>query len=633
MEIYPAVELISNLGSRRRLLHRAAMGYFESSLLKSGARGSNMDAPAKLPQPFAEHLVDISKSGVWAQLATLVRAMRASPQRRTLLSLPIGSVLVIGAIAAGQVRLNAWQGAFYDSLQQHDLHVFMRQLVLFTGIVAVLLSLVVAQTWLAEVFKVRLRAWLARDLLDEWLRPKRAYLFAFAGDIGNNPDQRIHEDARHLSELSADLGNGLVQASLLLFSFIGVLWVLSAQVRFNFHGKEFAIPGYMVWCALAYASAGSWLTWRVGRPLIGLNTDHYAREAELRFALVRVAEHAESIALYQGESDERASLDTILSAVLSVTRRLAGGLARLTWITSGYGWLAIVAPFLMAAPGYFAGRLTLGSLMVVVGAFNQVQNSLRWFVDNFSRIADWRATLLRVVALREALRSIEGLNATEGRIALSENPDGKLTLDMVEAYLPGSLVECAVLNEQKVEISLGEHVLIAGEVAAGKTTFFLALAGLWPWGSGSIGMPPRDGMMFLPQRPYLPLGSLRSAISYPATSGSFADDTIRAALARVKLSRLTDTLDREARWDKDLSLDEQQSLAFARVLLHKPKWVFVDDALSALDPVDRKALMEVFQHELAGSTVVSTGRGPWEDDFYNRTLHLQRCPRMGSIPY
>ena len=592
-----------------------------------------MDAPAKLPQPFAEHLVDISKSGVWAQLATLVRAIRASPQRRTLLSLPVGSVLVIGAIAAGQVRLNAWQGAFYDSLQQHDLHVFMRQLVLFTGIVAVLLSLVVAQTWLAEVFKVRLRGWLARDLLDEWLRPKRAYLFAFAGDIGNNPDQRIHEDARHLSELSADLGNGLVQASLLLFSFIGVLWVLSAQVRFNFHGKEFAIPGYMVWCALAYASAGSWLTWRVGRPLIGLNTDHYAREAELRFALVRVAEHAESIALYQGESDERASLDTILSAVLSVTRKLAGGLARLTWITSGYGWLAIVAPFLMAAPGYFAGRLTLGSLMVVVGAFNQVQNSLRWFVDNFSRIADWRATLLRVVALREALRSIEGLNATEGRIALSENPDGMLTLDTVEAYLPGSLVECAVLNEQKVEISLGEHVLIAGEVAAGKTTFFLALAGLWPWGSGSIGMPPRDGMMFLPQRPYLPLGSLRSAISYPATSGSFADDAIRAALARVKLSRLTATLDREARWDKDLSLDEQQSLAFARVLLHKPKWVFVDDALSALDPVDRKALMEVFQHELTGSTVVSTGRGPWEDDFYNRTLHLQRCPRMGRVPY
>jgi vitamin B12/bleomycin/antimicrobial peptide transport system ATP-binding/permease protein len=590
-----------------------------------------MSASAELPQPSAEHLVDVSKSGVWAQLATLIRAIRTSPQRLTLVSLPIGSILVIGAIAAGQVRLNNWQGAFYDSLQQHNLHVFLRQLILFTGIVAVLLSLVVAQTWLTEVFKVRLRGWLTRDLLDEWLRPKRAYLFVFAGEIGANPDQRIHEDARHLTELSADLGNGLVQASLLLVSFIGVLWVLSAQVVFNVQGREFSIPGYMVWCALAYASAGSWLTWRVGRPLIGLNTDHYAREAELRFALVRVAEHAESVALYQGEADERATLDVILASVLSVSRRLAGGLARLTWVTSGYGWLAIIAPFLMAAPGYFSGRLSLGSLMVVVGAFNQVQNSLRWFVDNFSRIADWRATLLRVVALREALRSIESLNATEGRIAVSDDPQGRLVLEGVETYLPGSLAECAMLAETKVEIGPGEHVLVVGDVAAGKTTFFLSLAGLWPWGSGTIRLPPRNEIMFLPQQPYLPLGSLRSAISYPAETGSFGDDPMRTALGRVGLSRLAGSLDRRARWDKDLTLDEQQALAFARVLLHAPKWVFIDDALSASEPAVRKTVMEVFQRELAGSTVLSTGRGNSEDGIYARTLHLIRCPRTEAI--
>jgi putative ATP-binding cassette transporter len=330
-----------------------------------------MSEIADKPQSVTERLLDISTAGVWPQFASLLRGIKRAPERWVLLSFPILATLVIGAIAAGQVRLNAWQGALYDALQRYDLGDFLHLIVVFLMIVAGLLCLVVAQTWLTEVSKVKLRAWLTRDLLDEWLRPKHAYLLAFAGDDGVNPDQRIQEDARHLSELSADLGGGLAQATLLLLGFIGVLWVLSAQVVFNLEGREFTIPGYMVWCALAYASAGSWLTWRVGRPLIDLNARHYAREAEFRVALVRVVEHAESISLYRGEADERASLDTILASVLTVTRNLAGGVARLTWITSGHGWLAIIFPFLMAAPGYFGGKLTLGSLVIVVGAFNR----------------------------------------------------------------------------------------------------------------------------------------------------------------------------------------------------------------------------------------------------------------------
>jgi putative ATP-binding cassette transporter len=553
--------------------------------------------------------------------------MNGSQQRRVLLSLPVASILVIGCIAVGQIRLNDWQGAFYDALQQYDFASFVRQLVVFVITVSGLLALVVAQTWLSEVFKVRLRGWLTRDLLNEWLRPKRAYLLAFAGEIGNNPDQRIHEDARHLCELSADLGNGLIQASLLLLSFIGVLWVLSNRVVFVFGEKAFSIPGYMVWCALVYAGAGSWLTWRVGRPLIELNAGRYAREADLRQSLVRVADHSESVALYQGENDERASLDVTLSAVLSVSRKLAGGLARLTWITSGYGWLLIVTPFLMASPGYFGGRLSLGSMMIVVGAFNQVQSSLRWFVDNFSKIADWRATLLRVVAMHEALRSIEKLNAGEGRISLFDNAEGKLTLERLEVYLPGALAECAILDEPNVEIEAAEHVHIVGEAAAGKTIFFLALAGLWPWGSGAIGMPPRAEMMFLPLRPYLPSGPLRAALSYPAPAARFADSAMCSALSRVGLERLAASLDEGMRWSRDLSLDEQQSLGLARLLLHKPRWVLIDDGLSALEPKARKSMMGIFDRELAGSTVISTGRPASENGFYGRTLHLRRCPR------
>ncbi|MFI5014331.1 MAG: ABC transporter ATP-binding protein/permease [Hyphomicrobiales bacterium] len=566
--------------------------------------------------------------GMLAQVTLLVQSLRNSGHWAKLGMLAGGIILVIGANALGQVRLNSWQGAFYDALQQHDIGAFEQQLVVFLIIVSGLLFLVVAQTWLNEILKVRLRERLTRNLLDAWLKPKRVYLFAFTGDISLNPDQRLQEDIRHLTELTADLGVGLVQASLLLGTFVGVLWVLSAQVVFDFGGQTYSIPGYMVWCALAYATAGSWLTWRVGRPLIDLNEKRYAQEAEFRFSLVRVSEHGEAIALYRGEKGERASLDTVLDPLLLTMRRLAGGLARLTWVTSGYGWLTIVAPILAAAPGYFSGNLTLGALMMVVGAFNQVQSALRWFVDNFSRIADWRATLLRVVAIQHALDVLETKDAAEGRIEIRDHPENKLTLEKLQVYLPDSLYECAAFRLDTIDIAPGEHVLIVGQPSAGKTIFFLALAGLWQRGAGTILLPARTDLMFMPQRPYLPLGSLHAAVSYPAPVDRFGDEAVRAALTRVGLAHLTTMLDRENRWDKDLALDEQQALAFARLLLHAPKWVFIDDAASALDQDQRKLVMQIFGSDLAGSTVLSTARSKEDDGFYTRTLEIQRCLRF-----
>lgn len=566
---------------------------------------------------------------VIAQAGSLIGALGGSPERRGLIWLTAGVIAVLCAIAIGQVRLNVWQGDFYDALEQRDFNSFLNQVGVFLIIVAVLLTLIVSQTWLAEMIKVRLREWLTHDLLDEWLAPKRAYRLHFAGEVGINPDQRMQEDARHLTELSAGLGIGFLQASLLLVSFIGVLWVLSEQVVFVVGGRSFSIPGYMVWCALAFASVGSWLSWRVGRPLIQLNYDRYSAEADLRFALVRDSESAEGIALHRGEADERRLLEGALGRLIVIMRQLANRLARLTWITSGYGWLAIVAPILIAAPGYFGGNLSFGGLMMVVGAFNQVQSSLRWFVDNFAGIADWRATLSRIVNFRDAVLAVEAMHHDVPRIETTENATGNLTLDDVTLYLPNGQ---AALDAAHVAVAPGEHILIVGGSGSGKTALVLALAGVWPWGTGAIHMPPRSDVLFLRERPYLPLGTLRAAIAYPAPVQKIDDAAMVAALRTVGLDYLQASLDREERWDRMLSLDEQQRLAFARLILYAPKWVFLDDALSALGGEQREKLMSVFKGALARTAVISTSRAPERDRFYDRSYNLHRLPGAAHLP-
>ncbi|HET9373612.1 MAG TPA: SbmA/BacA-like family transporter [Chthoniobacterales bacterium] len=351
-----------------------------------------------------------------------------SPQHTKMLLLGVAIVFVIAATAFGQIRLNAWNQPFYDALQRKDLHEFVVQLVVFCVIAGALLILNVAQAWLNQATKVKLREGLVKDLFDQWLKPRRAFRLADAGKIGANPDQRIHEDARHLTELSTDLGIGLLQSSLLLGSFIGVLWMLSGNVVFHVSEHSFAIPGYMVWCALVYAGTASWISWRVGHPLAELYAARYAQEAELRFALVRLNEHIDSVSLHGGEEGEKEHLIAELKDVLRIMWQIVGATTRLTWITAGYGWSTIIAPILIAAPGYFGGDLSFGALMMAVGAFIQVQQSLRWFIDNFSTIADWRATLQRVASFRETVINMDRIGATETHIEFIKAPGNKVTL-------------------------------------------------------------------------------------------------------------------------------------------------------------------------------------------------------------
>lgn len=566
---------------------------------------------------------EVADSGLVPQVATMLRALWISPVRDPLFGLAGAIFVVIAATAYGQIRLNRWNQPFYDALSHRAMAEFLVQLGIFGLIAGMLLVLNVAQTWLVQMTKLKLREGLVHDLVQNWMSPGRAFRLANAGPIGVNPDQRMHEDARHLTELSADLGVGLLQASMLLVTFVSVLWTLSADFTFHVSGRALRIPGYMVWAAVLYSGSASLLSYWVGRSLISRNADRYAREAELRFSMVRVNEHIDSIAIAAGESDEARRIEIDLAAVLAATRRLVTGLTNLAWITSGYGWFTLVAPILVAAPLYFSGSITFGGLMMASGAFMQVQSSLRWFVDNFSTIADWRATLLRVASFRRAVITADVMHDVESRIDLHEGGSGRIALEDLKIASPTG---CTMLTETRVEIRAGERVLIIGESGMGKTLLFRALAGLWPWGSGRIALPRGETPMFMPLTPYLPPGSLREVLSYPRTVDSFDTPAYESALVHLGLERLVPSLDATQRWDRELGADEQQLLGFSRAVLHASPWIIIDEVLDSFDERTLARVLAAFQGDLAQAGIVHIGRVAAFDHQFTRTLHLVTDP-------
>jgi putative ATP-binding cassette transporter len=564
-----------------------------------------------------------SEEGLVAQLIGMTAALWASRQRGKVASLLVALAAVVGASAYAQILLNAWNQPFYDALSRKDVSAFIVQLGVFGELAGVLLVLNVLQAWLNLKSKLILRKGLVEDLAAEWLAPLRAVRLSQVGEIGENPDQRIHEDARHLTELSTDLGIGLLQSTLLLLSFVGVLWILSDNMVVSIAGHGFVLPGYMVWCALIYSGVASLLSWRVGRPLIRLNTERYAREAQFRFALVRVNEEIEGVTLDGGEADEKERLDWILRGVVQVFEQIIVATTWLTSLTAGFGWLAIVAPILIAAPSYFYGAMTFGKLMMVVGAFNQVQQALGWFANNFSSIADWRATLVRVASFRKMLVTIEKVGEGQSEIELDGQHEESIVIDDLWIATP---VGRLTLTEPHLEVRPGDRLLVTGDRDA-ERALFQAIAGLWPWGGGRVARPHRQSMVFMPTPGYVPPGTLREALAYPHPPQTYDDARIREAFDIVGLRYLAAMLDENERWDRRLSDNDKQCLALVRILLQKPRWIVMNRALAALDPDVARRVAEAFEQHMADVGVIYIGPLPDGHGHFPQIVNLLLDPQ------
>ncbi|MCR6478265.1 ABC transporter ATP-binding protein/permease [Variovorax sp. ZS18.2.2] len=548
-------------------------------------------------------------------------------------------VMLLGIVALNlfyvfvAVLGNQWYGRFYDALQNKDSVVFWREVGVFGWIAFANIAVQVLKFYVTQLLQLRWRTWMTRDYLTRWMSNRTFYHLELAryatkdGQTPDNPDQRIQEDMQLFTDYTMTLSMGLLNAVVTLVSFVGILWALSGSFAFSMGGTTYQIAGAMVWLAVVYCVVGTVITHFIGRPLIDTNFRQQRFEADFRHHLVRVREYSEAIALDKGEKVEHGQLDLRFGSVLRNYLVLIKQQKNLITFTSFFGQAAVIFPFIVAAPRFFSGAIHLGQLIQISSAFGKVQESLSWFVDNYDRVAVWRATTDRLTSFDDAMRA-----HAEQAIPLERDEAAELRSDDLSVTLPNG---ATLLSGAALAVKPGDSVLLQGPSGSGKSTLFRSFAGIWPFASGHVKVP--DGAVFMPQRPYVPDGKLRDALTYPNPAADFTDDQLRQALTDALLPDLVTRLDDSDSWSQKLSGGEQQRLAIARVLLKKPAWLFADEITSALDA---KAESELYKRlsdtvHAAGGAMVSIAHRAAVGDFHNQrwTLVPQEEGTAGGARY
>jgi putative ATP-binding cassette transporter len=545
-------------------------------------------------------MVFVPRRAFLTALWSLIKPYWVSERRAKGLTLLAATVALSLGIVYVNVRFAAWNNDFYNAIQEKQLATFYRLLGVFTGLAAAYIIMGVYRLYLTQMLQIEWRSWLTERYLSSWLGDRAYYRLQLLDHGTDNPDQRIAEDLKLFVDSTLTLGLGLLSAVVTLVSFVAMLWVISGPLTVPLGAGSLTIPGYMVWFAVVYAMVGSWLTHTIGHPLIGLQFAQQRVEADFRFSLVRVRENSEGVALYRGEAGELTGFRERFAHVIGNWWSIMKKQKQLTWFTTGYAQIAIIFPFLVAAPRYFSGAIALGGLMQIAVAFGQVQTALSWFIEAYTQFAAWRATVDRLTGFTAAIDAVHRPDATPAGQRI-EGADDALTIEALSLMLPDGR---PLATDTTLRFARGEHVLVRGPSGTGKSTLFRALAGIWPYWKGRIALPKGARLLFLPQKTYLPLGTLKAAIAYPLPAAQVDDDSVREALTAVGLPQLVGDLARVDNWSQVLSGGEQQRVAFARALINKPDWLFLDEATASLPDTD---LYDVLHRRLAGTTLVSVG--------------------------
>lgn len=523
------------------------------------------------------------------------------------------------SIVAITVLINQWNNAFYNALQDRNWDAFVYQLAYFCVLAAIFIILAVYQLYLNQWLQIRWRRWMTAAYLDHWLEGANHYRMQLLGDAADNPDQRIAEDIQLFIDRTLTICIGLLSAIVTLGSFAAILWSLSAAAPLHLFGKAVNIPGYLVWAALIYAAVGTAFTHLIGRPLIPLNFLQQRYEADFRFNLVRVRENSEQVALLDGERAERGRLLDRFANIIANWHLLMSRQKRLTFFTAGYSQLSVVFPFIVVSPAYFAGAVQLGGLMQTSSAFGSVQGALSFFITVYRSLAEWRAVIERLAGFDRAVATARAAAVTPPVITLAPQDAKAIHAADLAVRLPNG---APLVNVHDITIALSDRVLVTGPSGSGKSTLFRAIAGIWPFGAGTIAVPKDAKVMMLPQRPYFPIATLAAAVIYPAEPGTFTPQRVGETIAAVGLPKLVERIDEEAHWNRMLSLGEQQRLGIARALLHAPDFLFLDEATASLDEPSEAALYRLLEERLKTCTIVSIGHRSTLAAFHRRQLVL-----------